>query len=586
MNYRKIAYFLLFGLMVTSCATTKNKLISSAVISQPKETLLSEDEQNEFEYLFIEGIKQKQLGNLSSAVSFFSRCLEIDPYSAVSMYEMANLHYVNNDLTSAVLLLEKANSIVTNNKWYKMLLAQIYQQRKQYSEASLLYNELCIMEPENQEFLYSKAVLMSMAGQYQEAIDAYNLLESEIGINEQISVAKQQVYISMGKPEKAFEEINLLIASDPDNPEYYGLLAEYYQMQGDNENALKYFEKILQIDPENGIVHFSLASYYTEEGNILKAFDHIKKAYKNDELDADTKIQYYLMQTADSENSLWTNAQIEELLDILYEKYPDDNRMLTMYAEYFIRQNQLDKARDNLRKFLETDKSTYIIWQQLLYIENDLQDYNSLYTESKEAIEYFPNQAALYAWNAVSALQIEKYEEALEILEEGESYIVDNQPLQIQFTTYKGEANYKLNRIEQAFKAFDEVLKINPDNYMVLNNYAYYLSIRGENLEKAERLSNQVVKANPDNPTYLDTYAWVLFMREEYSLAKFYMETAIENGGDENSVLIEHYGDILFMLGEKVKAMENWKKAKELGDESEVLNQKINESRYIESLQP
>lgn len=592
MDFKKSIYILFVLLIASSCASTKSQLTqntgsnSDAQQNGVSQTQLSEDEQNEFEYLFIEGLKQKQIGNISNAVSIFARCLEIDPNSAVCMYEMANLHYSNGDLTSAALLLEKAITIDKSNKWYKLLLAQIYQQRNQYDKAAAVYSDLSDMEPDNQEYLYSKAVLLSMAGKYQEAVDAYNLLENKTGLNEQISVAKQQIYMQLGKPDEALKEINKLIESNPSNPQYYGLLAEYYQIQGENEKALEYYNKILEMDPNNGIVQFSLAGYYLEVGDNDTAFEHIKEAFRNDEVDADTKIEYYLANTTNPDDQVWTNKQIEELMDILYEEYPDDNRMYTIYAQYFISQNDLVKAREYLRKFLETDKSTFIIWQQLLYMDNDLQDYEALYNDSKEALGLFPNQSILYAYNAVGALQLKKYQEALNILDEGETYVVDDQDLQKQFDMYKAEANYQLGNVEAAFSAFDDVLKIDPQNYMVMNNYAYYLSLRGENLEKAEQLSSQVVQANPDNSTYLDTYAWVLFKRGNYSLAKFYMESAIENMLDDSDVLYEHYGDILFKNGETEKAMENWEKAKTLGGGSDELDQKINESRYIESVQP
>ncbi len=583
MNIRKSGYLLLIGAVLASCSSTKNSIVSTPEPVKSAQTVLTEDQQNEFEYLFIEGLKQKKLGNLSNAVSLFSRCLEIDPKSAVSMYEMANIHYANKDLTSASLLLEKAISIDNTNKWYKLLLAQVYQQRKQFTEAAELYDQLTAIDPENLEFLYSKAVLLGMAEKYQESIDAYNQLESQLGLNDQLSVAKQQLYMDWGKPEKALEEINRLIESSAEEPRYYGLLAEFYQSQGDKESALKYFNKILEIQPDNGFVHFSLAGYYQEEGDFNKAFEHIKLAFQNDELEADTKIQFYMMQTANPENSDWTDAQIDEMIDILHAEYPDDNRMYTIYADHLIRQNKTKEARDYLRKYIETDKSSFVIWQQLLFMSNDLLDFETLYNDSKEAIELFPNQAVVYVLNAVAALQLEKYDEALKAVDEGEPYVLDNKTLKIQFEIYRAEANYKLNRVEEAFKAYDEIIKLDPDNFMAMNNYAYYLSIRGENLDKAERMSNRVVQANPTNPTYLDTHAWVLFKRKNYSLAKFYIETALENGGDENAVLVEHYGDIMFMLGEKEKAMENWKKAKELGDGTSVLDQKIKESRYIES---
>ena len=584
MRINQLTYFLLFTLVLASCSSAQKQLVSTPGVAEKKETELSEDKRNEFEYLFIEGLKQKKLGNMQNAVSIFSRCLEIDPNSSVAMFEMANIHYANKDLTSASLLLEKAISINAENKWYKLLLADIYRQRQQFSEAAELYTELSELEPESLEFLYSKAVLLGMAKKNAESIDAYNQLEKKTGLNEQVSIAKQEVYLQWGKPEMAFEEINKLIESDPEQPEYYGLLAELYQKQGDQENALKYFNKILEIDPDNGFVHFSLANYYLEQNDKEKAYDHIKKAFSNEGLDADAKIQYYMLQTSDKENSDWSDEQVSELLDILHETHPGDNRMYTIYAEHLLQQNKIDEARGYLRKYLETDKSNFVIWQQLLFMDNDLQDFENLYTESKEALELFPNQAVVYALNSVASLQLKKYEEALKVLEEGEAYILDNQSLKVQFELYKAEANYNMNRVEEAFKSFDKVIKLDPDNYMAINNYAYYLSIRGRDLEKAERMSGKVVQANPNNPTYLDTYAWVLFKRENYELAKFYIETAINSGGGENAVLVEHYGDILYKLGEKEKALENWRKAKLLGEGTEVLEQKIKESRFIENL--
>ena len=593
MNLKRIVYIFLIGLEVSSCAVLKKGAPeraaggdSEVAAAKQTETQLTEDEQNELEYLFIEGVKQKKLGNLKDAASVFSRCLEIDPNSAAAMYELAQVHYANKDLTSASLLLQKAVSIDGTNKWYKILLAQVYQQRKQYVEAADVYDQLYQAEPDDNEYLFTKAGLLAMAKEYEQAINAYNELQKKTGIIDQVSVAKEQVYMSWGKTDEAFEEIRKLIAVNPENPQYYGILAEMYQNQGDQENALKYYNKILEIQPDNGFVHFSLAGFYQQEGDYGRAFEHIKKAFENDELDANTKIQYYMMQTANPDSSDWTDNQISELLQILHDKYPDNNLMYTIYADNLIRQNKLKEAREYLKKYVATDETNFAIWQQLLFISNDLQDFKTLYTDSKAALPLFPEEAVVYALNAVAAIQLDKYEEALKVLDKGEPYAGDNQNLKIQFEIYKAEANYKLKHVEEAFKAYEEVIRLDPTNYMAMNNYAYYLSMRGEDLNKAESMSSKVVRANPLNPTYLDTHAWVLFKKKDYSGAKHFMETALENGGDKNAVLVEHYGDILYMMGNKVKALENWKKAKELGEGSDVLDQKIKESRYIESKQP
>lgn len=578
-----IAYFAVISLLLTSCASSQKQV--KAQVNDPQEmpeTAMSENDKNKFEYTFIEALKQKMIGNQQAAVTLFSECLVINPNSSSAMFELAKIHASSGDQTSSSLLLEKAIKLSPENKWYKLLLAQIYQQGKQYQKAADIYKQLYALDSENLEYLYMNAALLNSAEKYELSIDAYNELEKKIGVNDQISVEKQQIYQAAGKKKEALAELQKLIESNPEEPRYYGLMADYYLSEKDEANALKYYMKILEIDPDNGFVMFSLTSFYREREDKEKAWEYVRKGFLNKSVEVETKIQYYLLMTADPENSFFSDDQISELVDILVNTNKDDFRVFTVYAEYLIRQGKLKEARDQLRQVLETEKDNYLIWERMLMISNDLLDFKSVETDAAQAIDLFPSQPVLYGLRAVALLQLQRYPEALNMLDEGEPYLLDNKPMKIQFDLYRAEANYKLGRVGEAFKAFDNVINLDPDNWLAMNNYAYYLSIRNENLEKAELMSGRAVKANPDNPTYLDTYAWVLFMRKDYTLAKFYMEIALKNGGDQNGVIVEHYGDILFMLGQKDQAMEQWRKALAIGDGSELLSEKIKQGRYLD----
>ncbi|MFV0290114.1 MAG: tetratricopeptide repeat protein, partial [Mangrovibacterium sp.] len=120
----------------TVSGESKTKKIKIAAIS---ETPLSQEAKSEFEYIFIEALNQKQLGNFDAAQQLLARCLEIDPLSAVSMYEMGRLHYNKKDLTSAALLFTKAVDVNPQNKWYKLTLADVFQQIGKYDLAAALY---------------------------------------------------------------------------------------------------------------------------------------------------------------------------------------------------------------------------------------------------------------------------------------------------------------------------------------------------------------------------------------------------------------------------------------------------------------
>jgi tetratricopeptide (TPR) repeat protein len=577
------AYLIAVLLLVSVNATAKKKekkTIAPAPVVQEK--TISENDKNEFEYTFIEGLKQRMIGNQQAAVALFSKCLQINPNSTSAMFELAKIHSGNGDMTSASLLLEKAIKIDPENKWYKVLLAQIFEQGKQFKKAADVYQQLYQLDTENLEYLYMTAALLSSAKEYDKALEYYNLLEKKVGINDQIAVEKQQIFQATGKKKEALAELQKLIDNNPKEPRYYGLMADYYLSEKDNANALKYYMKILEIEPDNGFVLFSLISYYKDQGDKEKAWEFAKKAFGNKSAEVETKIQFYLMITSDLDKPYFDEEQISELVDILFKTNSDDFRVSLLYAEFLINKGKLKEAREQLRKVVATQKDNYVVWERLILVSNELVDFEGVYADADKAISLFPSQATLYGLKAVACLQLEKYTEALDVLKEGESYVLDNKLMQVQFILYKAEAYYKLNNFAEAFKAFEEVIKLDPENWMAMNNYAYYLSLRNENLAKAEEMSSKAVRANPDNSTYLDTYAWVLFMRKDYNLAKFYMESAIKYGGDKSGVIVEHYGDILIMLGEKDRAIEQWKKALDLGDGSKLLSEKIKQEKYIE----
>lgn len=580
MNKASIWFLFLIAGLLSACSGTKTT-VKTEPLTQEKSVEGNDEKKKEFEYLFIEALKQKMIGNHQKAVSLLSACLEIDPNSSAAMYELANLHILNKDMTSASLLLEKAVSINPSNIWYMLLLANVYQQSGKNSEAASLYDRILKTDPQNQEYLYMKAVLLAKAKKYDESVRTFNDLEKLTGIHEQISAAKQDVYIQAGNIKEAVAEIQRLIDSNPSDPRYYGLLADLYKEQGDFENALRYYMKIRELDPGNGFVFFSLADLVLEKEDSTAAYGYIRQGFASDSVDLETKLQLYLMYTGANAPFQLTSGQTEEIIRLIIEKYPDDFRVYSVYAEYLIRNKNYGEARKYLLKAVETGANEYTLWEQILYLDNELLDWPLLFTHGKSAIESFPNQPQFYFLQAIAALQLGKFTEAIQIADEGLMYVVENKSLEGQLTFLKGEARYKLSGKEEAFALFDKAIELDPDNFIALNNYAYYLSLAGRDLEKAERMSGRVIERFPDNATYLDTYAWVLFRKQNYTLARFYMETALSHSETGNPTLIEHYGDILFMLGKTDEAVENWKKALELGSDSKILKQKIAEKKYI-----
>jgi tetratricopeptide (TPR) repeat protein len=577
-----IIIFLQFTLVGFSNKKNVGKDKKQAKGSIQKVGELTEQQKIEFEYFFIEGLKQKMMGNSDNAIQQFNRCYTIDPKSAAVLYELAKIHVLKGDMMSAQPLLNNAIEINPDNKWYQLLLAQIYQNNKQYIEASKIYSNLIKINPDNLDYYYFNAANLTSGEKYDEALKAYKQLEEKFGFSEQISLARQQLYRTTGKNKEAYQEIERLIKFNPSVPEYYGLLADMYKEDGNMKKALELYNKVLEMDPLNGFVQFSLTTYYIQNKELAKAFSHAKSGFSDPEIEIETKIQLYLMLVTAPKEQKLSEQQIEELIKLLILAHPTDSRSYSIHADYLIQQSRFQEARDDIKKSLDIDPNSYSLWEQLILIDNQNNDSENMKKDSEKALELFPSQPQLYVLLSISLIQTKEFEKALQTLDSGQTYILDNKKLEAQFELYRAEAYYNLNNSAKAFSSFDKVIEMEPDNFVAMNNYAYYLSVKGEQLEKAEIMSSRVIQANPENSTFLDTYAWVLFKRKDYKLAKYQMEIAIKNGGDLNDVIVEHYGDILFMLNDIEGAVANWIKSKELGNRSKILQQKIDEKRFIE----
>ena len=235
-----------------------------------------------------------------------------------------------------------------------------------------------------------------------------------------------------------------------------------------------------------------------------------------------------------------------------------------------------------VQKSLNKDQSQFLVWSQVLLLESEQENWDSVYTTSTQALEFFPSQPTLFYFKGLAAIQLKKYKEAIQVLEEGQDFVIDNDGLLGQFYTYLADANHNLEQHESSDQYFEKALKLNPNDDLVLNNYSYYLSLRGENLERAAEMSRQVVDRHPESATYLDTYAWVLYKKGDFAGAKEWMEKAMSYGGDAESTLVEHYGDILFKLGDSEGAMKYWRKAQKMGGASDLIDKKIDNKNLYE----
>ncbi|MEG0795040.1 MAG: hypothetical protein RR397_00840 [Odoribacter sp.] len=563
-----IVFAFLSLLMTTVFANQKKKI--------EKVQELNEKDRLEFDYSFMEGVRSKITGDYQSAVGYFDNCLKILPSSSVVKYEIAAILSANEDYNGALLLAREAVAGNPDNMWYKILLANILQKKSMIEEACNVYAEIIAKYPNKEEFYLIEAGLFTSVEKWQQAIDVYDRYEGQYGITEPASIEKIKLYTKLDDVKKASNELLKLINRFPDKSEYLSLLAELYFNYGQDKKGLQILDRLLKADPNNGFVNFYLADYFRDKKEYDKANEHTKNALLSDGIENGYKIQYILKLILHSDTTVVTDGQLDSYMNLLMSKYSDDLSVRALHSDFLKKDKKLVEAKSELEYILSKDQNNYLIWEELLLMCNEMSDTSCMYHQSLEAVKYFPEQPLPYAVAAISLMMNKNFNEALPYLEKGLVLVDDKVDLKVQFYSYLADCYYNLDSVKLAFNMFDQVLKLAPNDILVLNNYAYYLSIRDERLDVAEKMSSKAVSMESDNPTYLDTYAWVLYKRGNYSQARFYMKLAIEKTKEPSGVLYEHYGDILYRGGHKEEALEMWKKALELNTKiSDVLKQKV-----------
>lgn len=530
---------------------------------------------------YFEAVKQKILGNYDQALKLFNDYAVTHPDDASTYYEMADIHSIRNDLGKATENAEKAVSLDGNNKWYRILLFQLYQSQSRYAEAGEIIGQLLAGEPENLEYIQEMALNYIYDGKLKEAIKIYDDLETRIGITEEVSLQKQRLYLLMGKTDKAIGELEALSAAFPEESRYLEMLAEMYMSDEEPEKALQTYQKVLQIDPDNPYINISLADYYRKKGEKEKSFDYLKAGFGNPNLDIDTKVQillaYYTV------NELYSDRKEEAfaLAELMIGAHPEDPKAWSIYADLLYQDERLTEARDAFHKVIAIDSSKYLVWEQLLIVQSELSNFKAMMNEGERAIALFPQQPLLYLFAGAGRFQQKDYDKAAEHFSNGIKFTLANNKLLEQFYSYLGDTYFQLEDHQASDDAYEKALRINPSNSLVLNNYAYYLSLRKENLDKAEEMARKATDLDPENSSNQDTYGWVLFQQGKYEDAKVWIARALENE-NESAVVVEHYGDVLWMLGDKKEAVKYWEKALKLGEGSEFLERKVLEKSYFD----
>lgn len=531
----------------------------------------------EEETQFAEGMRFLMTDEPAKAIVQFGKVLQKDPNNAAAQYSTANALLKTGRTAEAIPYALKAYSLDRENKFYLLLLAELYVKQKRYGEAEELYEALVKKGPENAEYGVELAAIYLFDEKPDKALNAYNNVEKELGLNEEITHQKQRIYLKQNKIDKAVEEAEKLVASEPGDPDYLLEGAELLIANDRIDQAISWIDRALKLNADLPQAHVLLADIYRKKGDTARVTKELNLVLSNPNLEAGLKariLSSYVGMTGEDPNA---QQNALKLAQDLAKTTPKDPKTQVMVAELFMQQGKKVEARDAYAKAARLDGSIYEVWGALIQLDGELNQVDSLLTHSEQALEVFPTQGLFWYWNGTANLFKRRYQQAVDALEESRKLLAasPDRDLKKGIDAQLGDAYNGLGDHAKSDESYEAVLKVDPLNDHVLNNYSYFLSLRKENLPRALQLAQKLVERNPTNATYLDTYGWVLYVSKDYTKAKQYLEKAMADPAGVSGTIIEHYGDVLYQLGQVDKAAEQWRRAKEKGGASPDLDKKI-----------
>ncbi|WP_242916097.1 tetratricopeptide repeat protein [Pontibacter liquoris] len=564
---------------VAQTSRKKAKAAREAAVLVPPAPAPSEHDKQISEALFLDGLKYYMLEDYQQALQLFQKAYTITPHNAALNYKIGETYLMLKDAKAAVPFAQAAIAQDKKNAYYYLLLAQAQTEQKQYTEAAQAYNDLLKNVPNSEEYLFNLADLYLSQSRYDDALKTYERIEKQFGPLEQLLVSRQQIYLRQKNTDKAIAEGEKLLAANPTEVRYFLAQAELYNATQRPDQAIETINKALRLEPNNPFAHLMLSDLSRQKGNLPESAKQVKIAFASPELDIDTKVRILVDFIRQLPNPDLEDISLQ-LADLTIQTHPEEAKAYAVAGDLQTIVGKKEVARNNYLQAVKRDNSHFKIWQQIVLLDAELGQSDSLVAHSEQALELFPNQAVFWFYNGTGQLIEKHYDRAVKALERGKTLSNGEAELVMQFNMQLGDSYNSLKNYPKSDEAYEAVLAQDADNEHVLNNYSYFLSLRNENLPKAKTMAERLITKFPNNPTYLDTYAWVLYKMGNYTEARKYLEQAVAISPE--ATMVEHYGDVLYKLGMKEEAVSQWQKAKLKGEASAYIDKKIKEKKLYE----
>ena len=556
------------GIFLTLIAAV---VVVATAIAQERTTL---PDSTSVGYRHIDAVKELSIRrDTVKARKIWSEIIERDSNYSPALYYLS---MTDNDKEQSLCHAYSAFAADSTNKWYTANYAERLVGSGQYTRAIPIFRRLMRIDPTNIRSYHALAVIYGYSGMPYSAISVLDSAELRIGYNYYLADIKQELLLSTRQYDRAITEGERRIAEHPYDASVITKLADVYAVTGRDSLARATYDRAFKLDTTNVETIIAIADYYSSIGNTVRMLDYEQHLFRNDKLDVASKL-HRLSQYTEDMNFYGSNYyRVGAIIHSLVIAYPKNREIINIYAQHLLYGGEQETALEYLLRHLEDDNVGPADYLLVIHLERHLGREELMDRDLARGMELFPESLELVSLYSFIRSERGDYKAAIEVLERAAKDVDD--PIQRSSLLGNiGDMYHEMKEDSKAFRYYRRALALDANNALVLNNYAYFLSLMDKDLEKALQMAERAVELKPNNASYVDTYAWVLHRLGRNEEAKSVMRQALTLSSQMDDSLLMHYGDILWALGEKFMAETYWQKAVERGYDKELMDVHIKE---------
>jgi tetratricopeptide (TPR) repeat protein len=488
----------------------------------------------------------------NEAVPILESIIAQDPSNDAAYYYLGLCHFYNRDIKGAQTALKKASELDPGNYWYRDRLAIAYSMTGEDDLTIATYEDLLKEFPKRNELYFTLVNLYLKQNQFDKALAAMDQIETVFGKNEEVTTTRYDILLRQNKPAEALktlEEYNKEYSS----PFVLTKLGDHTMAEDNDSLALSYYKEALELQSSYMPALLGEAEVYRQRRNYDDFFKAIGQFVNDEETLPQAKSQYLSMLLQRSEPRFVRNFQprLDSLFEGMVSKHPGDSSSMKSAGLYYYATERMDKARNYLHRNMAANPGSLDATATYIQFLGYQSDWDSLMEAADSALVRFPKETAFLEMKNVACYNKKDWQGIIDNSRKMIAIAPSDTSVTVPALSNIGDMYYEMGNEKEAFNYYKKVLKINPDYAPALNNYAYYLSLKGKSLKKACAMSKKTIEKEPDNATYLDTYGWILHLLGKDQEAKAVFKHALIYGAKDSATSLEHYSKVLESLGEQ-----------------------------------